>query len=103
MWPGEFVTVDVSLYNQPDALVIPSPSVVQGQQGPFVFVVKQDNTAETRPVVIGRVAGDLTIIDRGLQAGELIVTDGQIRLTNGMRVQVKGEGAASESSASAKE
>jgi len=103
LWPGEFVTVDVSLYNQPDALVIPSPSVVQGQQGPFVFVVKQDNTAETRPVVIGRVAGDLTIIDRGLQAGELIVTDGQIRLTNGMRVQVKGEGAASESSASAKE
>ena len=105
LWPGEFVTVDVALYNQPDALVIPSPSVVQGQQGPFVFVVKPDNTAETRPVIIGRVAGDITIIDRGLQAGELVVTDGQIRLTNGAKVQVKGEGAGapSESSSAAKE
>ena len=102
LWPGEFVTVNVSLYNQPDALVIPTPSVVQGQNGPFVFVVKTDNTAETRPVVIGRVAGDVTIIDSGLQVGELVVTDGQIRLTSGAKVQVKGEGS-SESSAPAKE
>jgi multidrug efflux pump subunit AcrA (membrane-fusion protein) len=70
-----------------------------------VFVVKPDNTAETRPVIIGRVAGDITIIDRGLQAGDLVVTDGQIRLTNGAKVQVKGEGAGapSESSSAAKE
>lgn len=102
LWPGEFVTVNVALYNQPDALVIPSPSVVQGQNGPFVFVVKTDNTAETRPVVIGRVAGDITIIDRGLQVGELVVTDGQIRLTNGMKVQVKAE-AGSESAGPARE
>jgi len=102
LWPGEFVTVDVALYNQPDALVIPTPAIVQGQQGSFVFVVKPDNTAETRPVVVGRVAGDLTIIDRGLAEGEVVVTDGQIRLTNGARVQVKSEGS-SESAAPAKE
>jgi len=90
LWPGEFVNVVLALFTQGDALVIPSTAVVQGQQGPFVFAVKPDNTAEVRPVVIGRVAGDLTVIDRGIEGGDLVVTDGQLRLTAGAKVQVKG-------------
>jgi multidrug efflux system membrane fusion protein len=90
LWPGEFVSVSLSLFTQADALVVPSPAVVQGQQGPFVFVVKPDLAVETRPVVLGRVAGDLTVIDKGLTEGETVVTDGQLRLTNGSHVQVKG-------------
>ena len=90
LWPGEFVNVVLALFTQGDALVVPSSAVVQGQQGPFVFVVKADNTAETRPVAIGRVAGDLTVIEKGLEVGELVVTDGQLRLTAGAKVQVKG-------------
>jgi multidrug efflux system membrane fusion protein len=90
LWPGEFVSVSLSLFTQSDALVVPSPAVVQGQQGPFVFVVKPDLAVETRPIVLGRVAGDLTVIDKGLTEGETVVTDGQLRLTNGSHVQVKG-------------
>lgn len=90
LWPGEFVNVVLALFTQADALVVPSTAVIQGQQGPFVFVVKADGSGETRPVVIGRVAGDLTVLDRGVAAGETVVTDGQLRLTNGAKVQVKG-------------
>jgi multidrug efflux system membrane fusion protein len=90
LWPGEFVNVSLALFTQGDALVVPSPAVVQGQQGPYVFIVRADSTADPRPVAIGRFAGDLTVIDRGVQQGEWVVTDGQLRLTAGSRVQVKG-------------
>ena len=90
LWPGEFVNVGLTLFTQPDALVIPSPAIVAGKQGPFVFVVRADGSAEMRPVVIGRVAGDLTVIDRGIAPGDLVVTDGQLRLTSGAHVQIKG-------------
>jgi multidrug efflux system membrane fusion protein len=91
LWPGEFVSVTLNLFTQADALVIPSSAVVQGQQGAFVFVIKQDQTADPRPITIGRIAGDLTTIDKGLTEGETVVTDGQLRLTAGSHVQVKGE------------
>ena len=90
LWPGEFVSVTLNLFTQADALVIPSSAVVQGQQGSFVFVIKQDQTADPRPITIGRIAGDLTTIDKGLTEGETVVTDGQLRLTAGSHVQVKG-------------
>jgi len=90
LWPGEFVNVVLALFTQGDALVVPTTAVIQGQEGPFVFVVKADGSAETRPVVIGRVAGDFTLLDRGVTSGETVVTDGQLRLTNGAKVQVKG-------------
>jgi multidrug efflux system membrane fusion protein len=102
LWPGELVNVVLDLFTQPNALVVPSQAVVQGQQGTFVFVVKSDNTAEVRPVLVSRVVGDLSLIDQGLSAGEVVVTDGQLRLTAGAKVQVKGASDA-ESSASAKE
>jgi multidrug efflux system membrane fusion protein len=86
LWPGQFVRVSLRLATRPAALVIPSQAVQTGQDGQYVFVVKKDDTVESRPVVPGsRVADDL-IIEKGLQPGEIVVTEGQLRLASGSRV-----------------
>jgi multidrug efflux system membrane fusion protein len=88
LWPGQFVDVVLTLTSD-SAVVVPAVAVQPGQQGAFVFVVKPDLTVESRPVKVGRrVAGDV-VIDEGLRAGERIVTDGQLRLTPGARIEVK--------------
>jgi multidrug efflux system membrane fusion protein len=89
LWPGQFVTVVLTLTTQPNAIVVPSQAVSRSQSGSYVFVVKPDNTAEMRPVTPGRTVGGDTIIEQGLQAGETVVTDGQLRLLNGSRVILK--------------
>lgn len=89
LWPGMFVNVVVRLGVQPDALVVTSSAVQNGQRGTYVFVVKPDMTAELRPVVVARDAGDKSIIQSGLQDGEQVVVDGQLRLVNGTRVELR--------------
>jgi multidrug efflux system membrane fusion protein len=90
LWPGEFVRVTLRLAIEKDALVVPNEAVQTGQDGSYVFVVKQDRTVESRPVVPGaRVDQDL-VIEKGLQAGEVVVTEGQLRLAPGSRVQMGG-------------
>jgi multidrug efflux system membrane fusion protein len=90
LWPGEFVSVRLRLYTDTNALVVPSTAVISGQQGSFVFVVQPDSTAATRPVTVARAAGDLTVLAKGeVQAGDRVVTDGQLRLRQGSKVQVK--------------
>jgi multidrug efflux system membrane fusion protein len=89
LWPGEFVNVRLRLYMERDALVVPATAVVTGQQGSFVFVVGADSTATTKPVKLGRTAGDIAIVDGELQPGERVVTDGQLRLQQGSKVQIK--------------
>ena len=64
-------------------------AVQTGQQGSYVFVVKQDQTVDLRPVTIARGVGDETVIQSGLTPGEIVVTDGQLRLVAGSRVSVK--------------
>jgi multidrug efflux system membrane fusion protein len=92
LWPGEFVRTTVRLRTEPGALVIPNQAVQTGQDGTYVFVVKPDQTVEARPVVTGtRVDQDL-VIEKGLEAGETVVLEGQLRLAPGSRVQVAGEG-----------
>ena len=89
LWPGEFVRVTLGLTTRPHATVVPNQAVQTGQNGQFVYVVKQDRTVEMRPVVTGtRVDQDL-VIDRGLEPGETVVTEGQLRLTPGSHVQVQ--------------
>jgi membrane fusion protein, multidrug efflux system len=89
LWPGEFVRVVLRLTTQSNALVVPNQAVQTGQQGEFVFVVKKDRTVESRPVTTGiRVDQDL-VVDQGLEFGETIVTDGQLRLSPGARVSVR--------------
>lgn len=89
LWPGQFVNVTVTLTTQTNAVVVPSQALQTGQAGQFVFVVKPDMTVESRPVFVARIMGDQTVIEKGLQPGETVVTDGQIRLVPGAMVQVK--------------
>ncbi len=89
LWPGQFVQVALELYVQPDALVVPSTAVVTGQQGSYVFVVKPDRTTEVRDVRVARPAGDVTVLEGGLEPGEQVVTEGQLRLTAGAKVMIK--------------
>jgi multidrug efflux system membrane fusion protein len=90
LWPGEFVNVRLRLYVDQDALTVPRRAVVSGQEGSYVFVVQQDSTAETRPVTVDRMAGELAVVSGKLEAGDRVVTDGQLRLRQGSKVQVKG-------------
>jgi multidrug efflux system membrane fusion protein len=89
LWPGQFVNVVTLLATDPDALVVPSVAIQMGQQGQYVFVVKGDQTVEMRPVVVARTNGAETVIERGVQDGETVVTDGQLRLVPGSRISEK--------------
>ncbi|NWF99120.1 MAG: efflux RND transporter periplasmic adaptor subunit [Nitrospirae bacterium] len=89
LWPGQFVDVLIILTIQKDALVIPSKAVMTGQGGQFVYVIKEDLSVENRPVAVSRTIADEAVIEKGLQSGERIVTDGQLRLMPGSKVQVK--------------
>src|SRR5579872_251274 len=92
LWPGEFVRVSLRLTTRPNAVVVPNQAVQTGQDGQFVYVVKQDRTVEMRPVVTStRVDQDL-VVDSGLTPGETIVTEGQLRLAPNSRVQFGGRG-----------
>jgi multidrug efflux system membrane fusion protein len=93
LWPGQYVNVTVELTTDRDATVVSSAAVQAGQQGPYVFVVKPDSTVEMRNVVVTRNAAAETIIARGLEPGETVVTDGQLRLVPGSRISVKRQGA----------
>jgi multidrug efflux system membrane fusion protein len=86
LWPGQFVNVVLTLDEQ-TATVIPSEAVQAGQQGPFVYVVKPDNTVEPRPVSAGLTVAGKVIIEKGIEAGETVVTDGQSRLYPGATIQ----------------
>ena len=88
LWPGEFVRVTLRLTTRPNAIVVPNQAVQTGQDGQFVYVVKADRTVEMRPVVTGTRVDQELVVDQGLQPGETIVTEGQLRLTPGSRVQV---------------
>ena len=89
LWPGQFVNAVLTLTSQPDAIVVPSQAIQTGQKGQYVFVIKNDLTVEDRPLLVGRTLNNETIIEKGLQAGEKIVTDGQLRLVPGAKVQLK--------------
>jgi multidrug efflux system membrane fusion protein len=89
LWPGLFVNVVLKLAWRPNALVVPSQAVQTGQSGQYVFVIKPDMTAQSRPVVTGSTIGGETVIEQGLQPGETVVTDGQLRLAPGAKVELK--------------
>jgi len=90
LWPGQFVTVRIILSNLQDAVVVSTQAIQTGQQGQFVFVVK-DGTAELRPVTADVTYEDVTVIEKGLSAGEQVVTDGQMRLMPGAKVEIKNK------------
>lgn len=89
LWPGQFVTLSLTLEVRKQAVVVPAQAVQTGQKDQFVFVVKPDNTAEVRPVIPGPAYEAITVIDSGLQAGEQVVIDGQMRVIPGGKVEIK--------------
>lgn len=91
LWPGQFVDVLLTLGEQQGAVVAPAEAVQRGQQGEYVFVVKNDSTVESRPVTVSRSDPREAVIEKGLEPGETVVTDGQLRLQQGTKVQIKGE------------
>ncbi len=94
LWPGEFVRVRMRLGSDANAIVVPNQAVQTGQEGQFVFVVKEDRSTEMRPVKVGPRSGEEMVITSGLRPGETVVTEGQLRLAPGMRVVVRdGRGA----------
>jgi multidrug efflux system membrane fusion protein len=89
LWPGQFVTVAMTLQERPNAVVVPSQAVQTGQRGQYVYVVKQDTSVEMRPVKVEESVNQQAVIADGLTPGETVVTDGQLRLTPKSHVDVK--------------
>jgi multidrug efflux system membrane fusion protein len=88
LWPGQFVGVSLRLFEEPDAIVIPSTAVQTGPEGQYVYVVGQDMIADVRKIEVQRTEGDRTIVKSGLTKGERVVTRGQLRLGPKTRVQI---------------
>lgn len=89
LWPGQFVNVTLVLTTQRDAVVVPTSALQTSQAGTFLFVVGGDGAAEMRSVSLGATTGDSTVIASGLEAGEVVVTDGQLRVTPGAKVRAR--------------
>lgn len=89
LWPGQFVDVNLTLNRQPNAVVVPAAAVNTGQQGQYIFVIKPDMTVDARPVKVNRTTSGQAVIDSGVASGEQVVTDGQVRLVPGAKVQIK--------------
>ncbi len=99
LWPGQFVNVVVILSTDPNAIVVPATAVQNGQQGNYVFVIKSDQTVELRSVNVERSDGVDAVIQSGVSAGDVVVTDGQLRLVGGAKVVIKSGAAAAASKA----
>jgi len=100
LWPGLFVQITLALTDEAGVVVVPATAVQPSASGQFVYVVKQDRTAEVRQVTVARQFGEEMIIARGLASGEEVVTDGQLRLTPGAQVSIAQRGGGSGDSGS---
>lgn len=100
LWPGQFMDVSLFLSVRKDAVVVPTRAVQKSQQGNFVYTVKPDLTVAVQPVTVGMETDGEVIIERGVQAGDRVVTDGQLRLVPGAKVDIKHGAAPAESTAS---
>jgi len=91
LWPGQFVEIRLALTSRPNMTVVPTQAVQVGQNGAHVFVVKDDATVEERAITTGvRIDGE-TVVESGLTPGEKVVTDGQLQLTSGAKVEERGK------------
>lgn len=92
LWPGQFINVKLTVAKQDNLVVVPSQAVQTGQAGPFIFVVKPDLTVEPRPVTVGKMMENETVIEKGILPGDQVVTDGQLRLIPGSKVEIRNSG-----------
>ena len=103
LWPGALVNVHVLIETLPNALTVPATAVQQGPQGPYVYVIKPDNTADQRPVTIGQLGARQAVVTDGLQPGERVVVNGQSRLQPGSHVTLLDGAAAQQLAVEAKQ
>jgi membrane fusion protein, multidrug efflux system len=89
LWPGLYANIVLTLSQQSGATVVPSQAIVQGEKGPFVYIVKPDKRVEPRSIVSSRTIQGETVVDKGLETGETIVIDGQGRLQPNSLVEIK--------------
>ena len=97
-WPGQFVDVKLVLSTEKGAVLIPNQATQISQRGPFVYVVKADDTAELRPVKLGQRQGDQVVVSEGLAPNERIVLAGQMLVRPGGKVRVDGNSASAPTS-----
>lgn len=90
LWPGQYVNVALQLYVDPNALTLPAPAIMTGQQGTYVFVIDSAVKAQQRPVQIARTVDSVAVIASGVREGERVIVDGQSRLVAGSKVSIKG-------------
>jgi multidrug efflux system membrane fusion protein len=86
LWPGEFVNVHLVVADRHDGITVPLSAVQQGQSGPYVFAVQPDGSVRIRAVIVGETLNGRALIDKGLSAGDTVVTAGQYRLDDGVKV-----------------
>jgi multidrug efflux system membrane fusion protein len=91
-WPGQFLNVTLVLATTKGAVLIPNQATQISQQGPYVFVVKADGTAELRQVTLGQRQGDTVVVTKGVSAGESVIVTGQLTVMPGAKVRMQGEG-----------
>ena len=89
LWPGAFVDVSLRIATRPHAVLVPSRAIQTGQKGTFVFVLGPDDKVAARTIATGPVVGDETVIEKGIAAGDKVITDGQLRLVDGTRVAIR--------------
>ncbi|MEA2762838.1 MAG: rane fusion protein multidrug efflux system [Gemmatimonadaceae bacterium] len=90
LWPGQYTNVALQLFVDPNALTLPAPAVMTGQQGTYVYTIDSTGSAKQRPVQVSRTVDSLSVISSGLKEGERVVVDGQSRLIPGSKVTIKG-------------
>jgi multidrug efflux system membrane fusion protein len=88
LWPGQFVNVRLVLATLPKAVLVPAAAPQDSAKGPFVYVVKEDSSAELRPVKLGQRQGELVVVEQGVQPGERIILNGQLGVMPGGKVRV---------------
>jgi len=93
LWPGEFLNIRLLARTAPNAVTVPSSALQRGPNGYYAYVVKPDNTVETRSLKVGQISDGAAIVDDGLAAGDKVVTAGQYRLQPGARVDVNNPAA----------
>ncbi len=92
LWPGQYVRVTLRLTTQPHATTVPNEAVMTGQNGSYIYVVKPDRSVDTRNVVTGARVGNDMVIQSGLEPGETVVTEGQLRIAPGSKVSIRPAG-----------
>lgn len=93
LWPSQFVNVVMTLRVDQDAIVVPAVAVQMNQDGAYVWMVRADSTVELRPITVARQVGQEMVVEGDLKPGEKVVTEGQLRLENGAKVEVTAGGA----------